>query len=173
MYRRYQASAVWTIAALACALTTPAARAAQESYITAVIEKGTATGLVVGFRTSDVNAKFVTCTITGSNQTCSKENSNSSIPKNLGNILCLPAVSARYKTSDRCTALIKNKEGSCQTNSAASKCPSGTTAVFPACNYRTSSNSSDAAYWVWNVANDSGNYTVDCLQSGYGGPTPK
>jgi hypothetical protein len=162
------------LAVLAGLLTAgTAAASSQQSFVTVVIQQGTAPGLVAGFRTSDPGASFVNCTVSGTNQTCSVENSNSSIPKNLGNIVCLPAANANYKLSDRCTSLIKAGSGSCQTNSSASQCGSGTTPVYPVCNYRTTSNKSNPAYWVWNVVSDGGNYTVDCLQAGYTGPNPK
>lgn len=146
--------------------------ASQETYITVVIDEGTATGLQIGFRTSDPGANFVNCTVTGSNQTCSKENTNGST-KNLGQILCLPSASAKFKVSQRCQNLINAGAGSCQTNSSSGKCASGTTAIMPVCNYRTSSNMANAAYWVWNVTNQTGEYGVDCLQAGFQGPNPK
>ena len=163
----------WLMAAATCIAFASAAPAAQNSYITVVIDKGTATGLLIGYRTSDPGASFITCTITGSSQTCSSNNSNSSIPKNLGNILCLPTASAKFTVSPRCQSLLNAGSGSCQTNSSAGKCASGTTAIMPICNYRTSSNSSNSANWVWNVSNDAGVYGVDCLQAGYQGPNPK
>lgn len=160
------------LALLVVAGTEAARAASQETFITVVIQKGSAPGLVIGYRTSDPGANFVNCTITGSSQTCSRENTNSST-KNLGNIICLPASNAKYTVSARCQGLLNNGAGSCQTNSSSSQCPSGTTAVFPVCNYRTSSNMSNAAYWVWNVGTDTGVYDIDCLQAGYQGPNPK
>ena len=150
-----------------------AASAAQNSYITVVIDKASTPGLIIDYRTSDVSASFITCTISGSSQTCSNNNSNSSIPKNLGNILCLSASSVKLTVSPRCQTLLNAGSGNCQSNSSAGKCPSGTTAVMPACNYRTTSNSSTTANWVWNVSYDAGVYGVDCLQAGYQGPNPK
>ncbi|MEJ2624391.1 MAG: hypothetical protein P8Z80_07590 [Pseudolabrys sp.] len=139
-----------------------------------MIQKGTATGLVAGMRTSDISASLVKYTVSGSDSTCSIENSNSSPPKNIGNVVCLPVSKAQYKTSNRCGSLMNAGKGNCQSNSASGKCPSGTTPVYPTCNYRTSSSSSDAAYWVWNVgAASDGQYDVDCLQAGYRGYTSK
>lgn len=159
-----------TVLAMVC--SSGALAASQETYITVVIDKGTATGLQIGFRTSDPGASFVNCTVTGSNQTCSKENTNGST-KNLGQLLCLPTANAKYKVSQRCQKLINDGAGSCQTNSSSGKCASGTTAIMPVCNYRTSSNMANAAYWVWNVASETGEYDVDCLQAGFQGPNPK
>ncbi len=157
----------------ALALSTVAASAAQNSYITVVLDKGTAPGLVIGYRTSDISASFVTCTISGSSATCSANNSNSSTPKNLGNILCLPTANAKFTVSPRCQSLLNGGAGSCKSNSSSGKCPGGTTAIMPSCNYRTTSNSSTTANWVWNVSNENGQYDVDCLNAGYQGPTPK
>ena len=149
--------------------------ASQQTFITVVIQKGTAPGLVIGYRTSDLSASFVNCTISGSSQTCSKENTNSST-KNLGQILCLPIANAKTDVSPRCQQLINDGAGSCQTNSSSGKCPSGTTSVMPVCNYRTSSNMANTANWVWSVAASPaqpGLYEVDCVQAGFQGPNPK
>jgi len=166
--------AIFAVAGLAAlALSTVAASADQNTFITVVIDKGTAPGLLIGYRTSDVGAKFITCTITGSSQTCSNNNHNASIPKNLGNILCLPVTNAVYHLSSRCQSLLTAGTGNCQTNSSNGQCPGGTTAIMPACNYRTSSNASTTANWVWNVGSENGQYEVDCLQAGYQGTSPK
>jgi hypothetical protein len=166
--------AVAAVTCLACFAGVGTALAAQQSYTTVVIQKGTATGLVAGMRTSDISASLVKYTVSGSDSTCSIENSNSSPPKNIGNVVCLPVSKAQYNTSNRCESLMNAGKGNCQSNSTSGKCPSGTTPVYPACNYRTSSSSSNAAYWVWNVgAASDGQYDVDCLQAGYRGYTSK
>jgi hypothetical protein len=149
--------------------------ASQQTFITVVIQKETAPGLVIGYRTSDAGATFVNCTITGSSATCSKENTNSST-KNLGEILCLPTANAKADVSQRCQKLINDRAGSCQTNSSSGKCPSGATPVMPACNYRTTANMANTANWVWNVAaspTQPGLYEVDCVNAGFQGPNPK
>ena len=161
----------WLMAAAACLVMT-CAMAAQESYITVVIEKDGAPGLLIGYRTSDPGASFVSCTITGSSQTCSKHNGNSSIPKNLGNVLCLPAAQVKFTVTPRCQTLINAGSGNCQANSSAGKCPSGTTAIMPACNYRTSSNASNTANWVWNVVNAGACTTSTACKPAIRGRTP-
>lgn len=150
----------------------PALAASQQTFITVVLDKGTAPGLVIGYRTSDPGANFVNCTISGSSMTCSKENTNGST-KNLGQILCLPVSNAKYTVSPRCQTILNADSGSCQTNSSSGKCPSGTTAIMPVCNYRTGSNLANTANWVWNVAAETGQYAVDCLNAGFQGPNPK
>jgi hypothetical protein len=147
----------------------PAIADSQQTFITIVLDHGTAAGMLTGFRTSDAGASFVTCSLSGSSATCSQENTNSS-QKNLGNLLCLPTANATTKISARCQSLINNGSGNCQANSSAGKCGSGTTAIMPVCNYRTSSNMATTANWVWNVAVlASGEYEIDCLNAGYSG----
>jgi hypothetical protein len=171
--KRHLALCFAAVGFAALTLDNRAALADQNTFITAVIDKGTAPGLLIGYRTSDAGASFITCTISGSSATCSTYNHNASIPKNLGNILCLPAANAKYTVSQRCQALINGGAGSCQTNSSNGKCSGGTTAIMPVCNYRTSSNSDVTANWVWNISVENGQYDVDCLNAGYQGPNPK
>jgi hypothetical protein len=169
--KHYVFAAAGAALALAAGLGTAYA-ASQQTFITVVIDKGTAPGLTIGYRTSDPGATFVNCTISGSSATCSQVNTNGST-KNLGQVLCLPNASAKFAVSQRCQAIINAGNGSCQTNSSAGKCPSGTTQIMPICNYRTSSNMANTANWVWNVSNETGQYNVDCLNAGFQVPNPK
>jgi hypothetical protein len=145
----------------------------QETTIS-VVASGSAPGLMIGFRTSDINASFVSCALSGSITSCSAVNINSSA-KNIGNILCLPAGYSKYQATATCQSLLGAPAGNCQENSSIGKCPSGMTPVMPFCNYRTSSNLATMASWDWQVtlpASPGGASTVDCQNPGYGGVSP-
>jgi hypothetical protein len=139
-----------------------------------VTASGPAAGLMAGFRTSDMNAAFVTCALSGSTTNCSNSNTNSST-KNIGNILCLPSQYSKYQATAACQSLLGAPAGNCQANSSVGKCPSGMTPVMPFCNYRTSSNMSVMASWDWQVtlpAAPGGVSTVDCQDPGYASVSP-
>jgi hypothetical protein len=162
------------VVALACVLFAGSSRASQSNITTAVLMQNTAPGLIAGMRTGDTGASFTNCTITGSNTTCAISNGNNS-NKKIGNILCLPSSGASITLSPRCEGLLNaTAGGSCSKNSAAGKCPSGTTTVLPVCNYTTSSNSSTTANWVWILDPSTTNaWKIDCMQAGFVGPSQK
>jgi hypothetical protein len=133
---------------------------------------GNAAGTSAGFRTSDIGAKYTSCYLSGTDRDCSAGNTNSSYPKNIGNILCLPAAISNYQATPQCQNLMAEPPGGCQQNSAAGKCSTNQRAVMPYCNYRTSSSVSAAASWTWDVTPPAatGSQTkVDCYYLYYTG----
>jgi hypothetical protein len=98
---------------------------------------------------------------------CTATNSYGSIPKNIGNMLCLPS-GVSYSISSSCQSLIDSgKSNSCQKNSASGRC--GGNAIYPVCNYRTVDNTSVKPTWTWSLGISNGVVQVNCSQSNYQG----
>lgn len=134
-----------------------------------------ARGMAAVTRTSDIGAEVIYCVVQGNNSSCTAPNDNSSVPKNIGNVACVPKTFNQPVLSSACSSLINAGSGNCQTNSAAGRCNSEFEWEFkPVCNYRTSSDSSTPAYWTWQldastISNNA--ITLDCSQSGFQGYT--
>ena len=150
------------------------ALAEDGQYSSATVNvSGAAPGITAGMRTSDIRAKYVYCYLSGTQTTCSVGNTNSSYPKNIGNLLCLPAANSNYQLTANCQTLLAQQSG-CQKNSASGKCISKDKAVMPYCNYRTTSDKGTTASWTWTVTLPATGSTVsiDCQYSGYTSVSP-
>ncbi len=161
----------WVLAATAG----PAWSDSQTVQASVTLQGIASSGIIVGLRTSDIGAAFHTCTTTSSGGGCTVSDNQSSIPKNIGNIICLPSTVGAYSIDAACSMLLTQNSGSCQKNSAPSNCnqPQGSySSVAPDCNYRTSSNAGTAASWTWTLVNSSGQTTLKCAQTGYQGTAP-
>ena len=122
-----------------------------------------------GLRTSDIGAAFHSCT-TGNGTNCTVSDQQSSIPKNIGNIVCLPSTVTYLVTSTCQNLLNQGSSSGCQKNSAPTNCGlSSTNSVRPTCNWRTQDNKSVTASWNWTLTWDGANnrVNVDCAETGY------
>lgn len=143
---------------------------AADQTVTASVNGVNYSGIVVEIRTSDIGAKAHICT-TGSTGGCSVSDNQSSIPKNIGNMLCLPFAMGSYQIDPTCQTLLNEVSG-CQKNSAVPYCATGSSnqQIRPYCNYRTSENAGTQASWSWQLVYDAGNkLTVQCSKTGYQG----
>jgi len=157
------------LAAVMVAAGVGAAQADTQQVVATVNLSGfTNNSIVTGFESSDVFDGYHSCS-TGSNSNCSATNSYGAIPKNIGNMLCLPS-GVSYSISSSCQSLIDSgKSNSCQKNSASGRC--GGNAIYPVCNYRTVDNTSVKPTWTWNLSISNGVVQVNCSQSNYQGYT--
>ncbi|MCK7613800.1 hypothetical protein [Roseibium sediminicola] len=122
----------------------------------------------IALRTSDIGAGYHHCSPDIS-YGCTVDDDQRSIPKNIGNILCLPS-STFFTVTDSCMSLLNSGSSQdCQKNSAKGFCSNG---VAPTCNYRTSADADTKAQWNW-VVNYTGTdaVSVDCNENGYQGYT--
>jgi hypothetical protein len=127
--------------------------------------------VMVEIRTSDKGALPHTCTTDGTGTGCTVADPQTSIPKNIGNMLCIPN-GIDFKLDEACASLLSSGKGACQTNStyssAACTQPSKNyQIVMPACNWATSSNAATPAQWSWKLSNTSSGAVVTCSYSGY------
>ncbi|MHA7774998.1 hypothetical protein [Roseibium sp. M-1] len=122
----------------------------------------------ISIRTSDFGAAYHSCSPNNTNG-CNVQDPQSSIPKNIGNILCLPSA-MNFTITDGCQSLLTaGSSDDCQSNSAKDFCHNG---VAPACNYRTTNNASTTAEWDWILTQTAhGLVQVDCKETGYQGYT--
>lgn len=167
-------SMLWAAAVLAMAAAMPAGAFADSQTVNASVSGIDNSGIKVQIRTSDIGATAHYCTTGGSGGGCTVTDQQSSIPKNIGNMLCLPQSLGGYTISAGCNSLLTAGSGSCQGNSATSNCGQSTSSysyVAPKCNYRTSSSASTSANWYWTITSSGGTLTIDCSQSGYTGYT--
>lgn len=134
-----------------------------------------ASGIATATRTSDAGADFVGCVIQPNSTSCTASNDNTFVPKNIGNVACIPKNLNYPALTAQCNNLLSAGSGNCQTNSAAGVCNARLEwEIKPICNYRTSSSSSTSANWTWqlNASTVSGNaFTLDCSQTGFQGYT--
>ncbi|AXS41804.1 hypothetical protein [Breoghania sp. L-A4] len=157
---------------VACVITImagPALADSQEVSAKVTLNNFSNSNIEIGIRTSDLGAAFHSCT-TGSKPSCTVTDDQSSIPKNIGNILCMPSA-MNVSIDSSCQSLLDAGESeSCQSNSASGYCYGNV--VMPACNYRTEDDKSTAASWTWTLSPGS-NGVIDlaCSQSGYQGYT--
>jgi hypothetical protein len=155
--------------ALAAAQGATSASASQQTSVTVVMSNFTDGSVYAGQKTSDIGSSFHKCT-PGGITSCVNTDNQSSIPKNIGNVLCLASGTSKSVESS-CQTLLDASSGSCQNNSAKGSCGSGMIAVYPSCNYRTNSSSSVSANWQWLLTKSgTGSITVGCNQVGYTGP---
>lgn len=158
-----------TLSLLFFVTTAPAL--AEDQTVTGTVDlKGFSnSGISVGIRTSDFGAAYHSCS-TGNDEGCTVTDEQSSIPKNIGNVLCLPS-NMNASIDSSCKQLLDaGNDESCQKNSAVAYCYAN--AIAPTCNYRTYDDASTSASWDWAVSpNSNGTVTVDCSVSGYNGYT--
>lgn len=131
-------------------------------------------GIYVQIRTSDFGATPHYCETGPSGGGCTVSDQQSSIPKNIGNMLCVPQSLGTYTLTAACTTLLQAGQSSCQKNSAVTRCGQSSSTysyVAPTCNYRTDSDASVSANWSWTISNTGGGTVIDCSQSGYQGYT--
>jgi hypothetical protein len=158
--------------ALALGLLAGPALASQQTSVTVVMSNFTDGSVYAGQKTSDIGSSFHKCT-PGEITSCVNSDGQSSIPKNIGNVLCLASGTSKSIESS-CQSLLSASSGNCQGNSAKDSCGSGMIAIYPDCNYRTSSTSSTSANWQWLLTKSgTGSITVGCNQVGYTGPNKK
>lgn len=161
------------LCAAALVVNATAALAADQT-VNATVSGIDNSGIKVQIRTSDIGATPHYCTTGGSGGGCTVTDQQSSIPKNIGNMLCLPQSLGGYTITAGCNSLLSADSGSCQGNSATSNCGQSTSSysyVAPKCNYRTSSSAGTSANWNWTITSSGGSLTIDCSQSGYTGYT--
>lgn len=168
------------LAAVAATTVAPRAALAGQENTAKVQANGlpagvNANGIAAVTRTSDAGASYIYCVIQPNSTTCTASNDNTFVPKNIGNVVCIPKNFNYPALTAQCSGLINSGSGNCQTNSAAGACNSRLEwEIKPVCNYRTSSTSSTSANWNWQlnataVANNA--FTLDCSQSGFQGYT--
>jgi hypothetical protein len=120
------------------------------------------------FRSTDITDGEHICSSNTSNP-CTVEKGYSSIPKNIGHVLCL---SNQYKVSisNSCSTLLNTgSNDGCEKNLAKNYCQ-GAQNIYPICNWRTTADASTPAKWSWTVTyNNAGSYIIDCTHSGYQG----
>ena len=161
-------------ACTAALLASATAALAAEQTVTASVSGIDNSGIMVQIRTSDIGAAAHYCTTGGTGGGCTVSDQQSSIPKNIGNMLCLPQSLGGYTITAACNTLLTAGSGSCQGNSASANCGQSSSTyanVAPKCNYRTSSTASTSANWSWKIIGSGGSITIDCAQSGYSGYT--
>jgi hypothetical protein len=157
----------------------PAAYAGQNNTATVAgtnLPTGiTARGMAAVTRTSDAGADYVNCEVQGNNSSCTASNENSFVPKNIGNVACIPKNFNSPVLTQQCQSLVQAGQGNCQTNSAAGSCnPKLEWEVKAACNYRTDNSSKVSANWTWTLngaTTTNGAFSLDCSQQGYQGYT--
>ena len=165
---------IWATIVFGLATMMPGGAFANSQTVNASVSGIDNSGIKVQIRTSDIGASAHYCTTGGSGGGCTVTDQQSSIPKNIGNMLCMPQSLGGYTISAACNSLLTAGSGSCQGNSATSNCGQSTSSysyVAPKCNYRTSSNASTSANWSWTITSSGGSMTIDCSQSGYTGYT--
>jgi hypothetical protein len=133
--------------------------------------------IAIESRTSDFLAIPQVCQTRGTGGGCTATLKNSSIPKNIGNMLCVPIALGTLHTDASCQQLLNEVKG-CQKNSAEAACdlqlsndPDYNYRVYaPYCNHETSKNASTSATWAWSIRYDAtGKLTLYCSQSGFQG----
>lgn len=141
----------------------------QEVSATVKLTNFSNSNITTGIRTSDFTASFHSCT-TSSQQSCTVTDDQRSIPKNIGNILCMPSA-MNVSIDSSCSSLLNaGANENCQKNSASGYC--GGNVVKPECNYRTEDDKSTPASWTWTLsAGSNGLVDVQCSASGYQGYT--
>lgn len=146
---------------------------AQDQSVTATFSGIDNSFIIVDIRASDFAANDHTCTTGGSGGGCTVGDEQSFVPKNIGNMLCVPCAIGKIQIDSSCQALLDEVKG-CQKNSASAKCFSVSgndyCSIAPACNYQTSSTASTPASWSWQLNYDvAQNLTLQCAESGYQG----
>ena len=148
------------------------AAADQKTSVTIVMSNFVDGAIYGGQKTADIGSSFHKCQ-PGEITSCVNTDGQISIPKNIGNVLCLPS-GTNNSVESACQGLLNNGSGNCQSNSAASSCESGMIAIAPACNYRTNTDASRSGNWQWLLTKSgTGGVTIGCNQFGYTGPNPK
>jgi len=129
-------------------------------------------GYTAMLQTSDFGAILHSCNTSGTTSTCTVKDQQSSIPKNMGNMLCVPG-NVTYTTTATCQSLLDQGKSSCQKNSISHQVCDTSQTIGPYCNWMTSSTASTTASWTWNVTSTASNaITVDCSNSGYTATSP-
>ena len=140
----------------------------QQVSATVQLQGFTNSNISTGIRSTDVIAPYHSCQ-TGDKSGCTVTEGYSSIPKNIGNVLCLPE-SMNAKITSACDSLLRaGEDEGCKKNEAVSFC--GGNRIYPVCSYRTKDDKSVSANWTWVLTPGTGVVNVDCKQTGYQGYT--
>lgn len=120
--------------------------------------------------TSDLGSVKHSCS-PGESKTCTVTDQQSSIPKNMANMVCSPGLAGKNLViTSGCQTLLDQGAGSCELNNLHNVC--NTASIAPTCLWTTSSDASTPATWTWNITTLSDGYQLDCSNSGYQGVTP-
>jgi hypothetical protein len=168
---------IWLSSVLAFAALSGPAKA-EDQIVTATVSGATVGDIIVTIKTSDAGAATHSCTTSGTSG-CTVTDEETSIPKNMANMLCLPQSMGGYTIDSACRSLLLQGSSDCQNNYADPICdqkdyPYNTTYsyVAPLCNFRTSTTPSVSANWSWVLERNQAGVTVKCSQTGYQGASP-
>ncbi|WP_407050515.1 hypothetical protein [Methyloraptor flagellatus] len=143
----------------------------QETYITLTETGFSNKSVKAAIQTTDFLADPTVCTTTNSNP-CKNSEKQTSSPKNMGQVICIPNTMSVTLTSACQSLLLTGSGNNCTANPLANYCSSSTRGYASSCAWRTSTDKTQSATTNWTVTlnADGSGYSVDCSQSGYAYP---
>jgi hypothetical protein len=160
-----------TLPACLIAVAATSAIPARADQIVTGNYSGPYSDVIVEIRTADVGASTNRCETNGTGSGCSVSDPQTFVPKDIGNMLCLPKSIGAYSIDGACSSLLTTgQDQKCQSNSVHSNCGqsvSDYSYVAPACNWRTSSSVGTSANWQWSLSTGASGTIIKCSQTGY------